>query len=161
MNIYNRHCERQRRNPEYWIAALALRPPRNDGLKQMLLTLIICLLALPALALVTPDEQLADPALEARARAISKDIRCPLCEGQSIDESNAGVARDLRLLIRERLMAGDSDEDVIAYLQSRYGDAILMKPPVTVKTGLLWLGPFLVLMIGGGLTALFIWRAQK
>ncbi|GJL84259.1 MAG: hypothetical protein DHS20C02_00340 [Micavibrio sp.] len=111
-------------------------------------------------AFVNPDEQLSDPALEARARDISKDIRCPVCESQSIDESNADVARDLRILIRERLTEGDSDEEIIEYLRIRYGDVVLMNPPLNKTTSLLWLGPFLILILGGIGTFLFIRKAQ-
>lgn len=114
-----------------------------------------------ALAFVNPDEQLADPALESRARAISKDIRCPVCEGQTIDESNADLARDLRILIRERLTAGDSDEEIVQYLRLRYGDTILMNPQLGKATALLWFGPFVVFALGGAATIAMLRKAQK
>ncbi len=114
-----------------------------------------------AFAFVNPDEQLADPALESRARIISKDIRCPVCEGQTIDESNADLARDLRILIRERLTAGDSDEDVVEYLRLRYGDAILMNPQLNKSTALLWFGPFVVFALGGAAAFAMLRKAQK
>lgn len=107
------------------------------------------LLAAPTLA-VQPDEVLADPALEARARALSADIRCLVCQNQSIDDSNAELARDLRLLVRERLVAGDSDEDVINYVVSRYGEFVLLTPRFSVKTVLLWGAPLVILLIGAG-----------
>ena len=88
-----------------------------------------------------PDEQLADPALEARARDISGGLRCLVCQNQSIDDSDAPLARDLRLLVRERLTAGDSDDGVRDYLVARYGDFILLKPPFEMATLLLWLTP--------------------
>lgn len=111
--------------------------------------IVLCLLSLPAFALVQPDEVLSDPALEARARTISKDIICPVCTGQNIDESESSVARDLRLLIRKRLSAGDNNEQVFAYLQERYGDVILMNPPLGSHTALLWAGPFIIFLLGG------------
>ena len=110
-------------------------------------------LAGPALA-VNPDERLADPVLEARARTLGKSLRCLVCQNQSIDDSNADLAHDLRVLVRERLTAGDSDAQVLAYLQARYGDYVLLKPPVDPATWVLWFGPAAVLLIGGGILAL-------
>lgn len=97
-------------------------------------------LAAPAHA-VEPDEILADPVLEDRARDISKGLRCVVCQNQDIDSSNAGVARDLRLLVRERLVAGDTDEAVMAYVRARYGDYVLMSPPLTPASYALWFAP--------------------
>ena len=117
-------------------------------MKRLLLCLM--LLAGPAIA-VQPDEVLGDPALEARARAISQTLRCPVCQGENIDESNADLARDLRLLVRERLMAGDSDAEVIAYLVDRYGEYVLLEPPATGSTLILWVaGPALLVAALGG-----------
>lgn len=102
---------------------------------------------------VEPDEILDDPALEARARVISKDLRCVVCQNQDIDSSNAGVARDLRILVRERLVAGDTDQEVLDYLVARYGDFVLLKPPLKPSTYLLWFGPgfvFLMALLAGG-----------
>ena len=90
---------------------------------------------------VEPDEILADRVLEDRARDISKGLRCVVCQNQDIDSSNAGVARDLRLLVRERLVAGDTDEEVVAYVRARYGDYVLMSPPLTPATYALWFAP--------------------
>lgn len=129
-------------------------------MKQLLIFLSVALLTLPALALVEPGEELQDPALEARARAIAKDIRCPVCESQNIENSNADVAKDLRLLIRERIEAGDSDEAVIAYLTARYGDEILLNPPLKSHTAVLWLGPFAILLIGGAVAVATIRKAK-
>lgn len=112
-----------------------------------LLSVIFVLLAGIALA-VEPDEILDDPELEARARAISKDVRCVVCQNEPIDSSNAGVARDLRILIRERLVAGDSDDEVRAFLVEKYGDYVLFKPPFNAKTYVLWLAPFALLGLG-------------
>ena len=109
--------------------------------------LILLLLTGPALA-VLPDEKLADPALEARARVISQDIRCLVCQNQSIDDSNADLARDLRIIVRERLLAGDSNQEVKDYLTARYGDYVLLSPPMNLETVLLWSGPFVLVAIG-------------
>jgi cytochrome c-type biogenesis protein CcmH len=98
---------------------------------------------------VQPDEILPDPALEARARALSAELRCMVCQNQSIDDSDAPLARDLRILLRERLVAGDSDDEVIDFLVVRYGEFVLLKPTVAPHTILLWATPFAVLLIGG------------
>ena len=108
---------------------------------------------------VQPDEQLADPALEARARDISAELRCLVCQNQSIDDSNAPLARDLRVLVRERLKAGDSDAAVRDFLVARYGDFILLKPRFTMSTLLLWVTPLVVLALGA-IVALQRFRAR-
>jgi len=114
------------------------------------------LLVLPLLALmsaaafaVEPDEMLPDPALEARARALSAELRCVVCQNQSIDDSNAPLARDLRILLRERIAAGDTDEEVKRFLVERYGTFVLLKPPFDWSTLLLWLTPLIVLAGAG------------
>jgi cytochrome c-type biogenesis protein CcmH len=115
-----------------------------------LLRSVVCLLVLasaPADA-VRPDEVLADPALEARARGLSAELRCMVCQNQSIDDSEAPLARDLRLLLRERLVAGDSDAAIRSYLVARYGDFVLLRPPFKASTLLLWLTPLLLLGCG-------------
>jgi cytochrome c-type biogenesis protein CcmH len=99
---------------------------------------------------VEPDEMLRDPALEARARAISQELRCLVCQNQSIDDSNAALARDLRILVRERLSAGDSDRAVLDFVESRYGEFVLLRPRLNAHTILLWLAP-LLLLAGAGL----------
>jgi len=96
---------------------------------------------------VNPDERLADPGLEARARALSKELRCMVCQNESIDDSNADLAHDLRVIVRQRLLAGDTDAQVIAYMRARYGDFILLNPPVYEATWLLWFGPFGLLLL--------------
>lgn len=111
--------------------------------------LLVLVLTGPAWA-VNPDERLADPVLEARARTLGKSLRCLVCQNQSIDDSNADLAHDLRVLVRERLTAGDSDAQVLAYLQARYGDYVLLKPPVDPATWALWFGPPAVLLVGIG-----------
>lgn len=108
--------------------------------------LISAMLVCSSAFAVEPDEILSDLALEARARSISADLRCLVCQNQSIDDSNAPLARDLRLLVRDRLKAGDSDEDVRAYIVSRYGEFVLLRPPLNIRTVLLWLAPLLVLL---------------
>jgi cytochrome c-type biogenesis protein CcmH len=112
---------------------------------------LTCLLWLAPLAAraVQPDEILPDPRLEARARALSAQLRCMVCQNESIDESHADLARDLRVLVRERLQAGDSDDQIRAFLVRRYGDFILLKPPFNPETWLLWGAPFLILLTGG------------
>jgi cytochrome c-type biogenesis protein CcmH len=120
------------------------------------LLVMLALGAAPGLA-VQPDEVMKDPALEARARALSEELRCLVCQNQSIDDSDAPLARDIRILIRSRIAEGESNEAVRAYLVSRYGDFILLKPPFKPETVLLWLSPALVL--GAGLaSALFARR---
>ncbi len=102
---------------------------------------------------VEPDEILADPVLESRARRLSAELRCMVCQNQSIDDSNAPLARDLRVLVRERLKAGATDAEVRAFLVARYGEFVLLKPPLSTGTVLLWLTPLLVLTGIGGLVA--------
>ena len=111
------------------------------------LTLALVLGGAPVRA-VEPDEILPDPALEARARAISEGLRCLVCQNQSIDDSAAPLARDLRLIVREHLVSGDSDDAIRAYLVRRYGDFVLLKPPLAPATALLWATPALVLLVG-------------
>ncbi|MDX1710265.1 MAG: cytochrome c-type biogenesis protein [Rhodovibrionaceae bacterium] len=107
---------------------------------------------------VEPDEILDDPALEQRAREISKNIRCVVCQNESIDTSNADLAKDMRVLIRERIQAGDSNAEVKAYLVERYGDYVLLKPPVRPATYLLWFGPLAVLLLGAAGVAVYFRR---
>jgi len=121
------------------------------------LLMILALGAAPALA-VQPDEVMKDPALEARARALSEELRCLVCQNQSIDDSDAQLARDIRVLIRDRIAQGESNETVRAYLVSRYGDFILLKPPFKPETILLWLSPAAVL--GAGLAAALLARRR-
>lgn len=117
------------------------------------------LLASPALA-VLPDEQLADPMLEARARALSRSLRCVVCQNQSIDDSDAPLAHDLRVLLRERLSAGASDAQAVDFLVQRYGTYVLLKPPLTGETLVLWLGPLAVLVLGGAGVGLYLHRRR-
>ena len=118
-----------------------------------LLALLLALLTLPALA-VEPSEMLKDPALEARARDIGRGLRCVVCQNQSIDDSSAEVAHDMRRAVRERLSAGDSDRQVYDFMVARYGDYVLLEPPFKSATLILWLGAPLLLLLAGGLLLL-------
>ena len=115
-------------------------------------------LAAPAARAVEPSERLADPALEARARSISQELRCLVCQNQSIDDSNAPLAHDLRVLVRKRLVAGDGDQQVLDYIVARYGVFVLLDPPFAPVTWVLWLGPP-ALLLGAG--AVFVGRARR
>jgi cytochrome c-type biogenesis protein CcmH len=118
-------------------------------MRRALLAAGVLLLALTGGArALDPGEQLADPALEARARGLSRELRCLVCQNESIDDSNADLARDLRRIVRERLVAGDGDAAVKQYLVARYGDFVLLEPPVKLKTYALWFGPAAVLALG-------------
>ncbi len=117
-------------------------------IRRLLLATAFVLYAASAFA-VNPDEVLPDPALEARARGLSAQLRCMVCQNQSIDDSNAELARDLRLLVRERISSGDTDDEVIAYVVSRYGEFVLLKPRWSAQTYLLWGAPAVLLAIGG------------
>jgi len=125
----------------------------------IILTLLVAVLTLPAFA-VEPGEMLQDPALEARARELSKEIRCLVCQNQSIDDSNAGLAKDLRVILRERLVAGDSDAEIKTFLVDRYGDFVLLKPPVKAETLFLWYGPFAIGVLGAIGVAVFLLRRR-
>jgi cytochrome c-type biogenesis protein CcmH len=120
-------------------------------MKRLILTLVL-LFAGPVLA-VQPSEMLKDPAQEARAREISKGLRCVVCQNESIDESNAEIAHDMRVLVRERIVAGDTDKQIIEYMRSRYGDYVLLAPRFMTSTLALWIGPFIILVIGGFVVA--------
>ena len=122
------------------------------------LLLILCLIASPAFA-VQPGEMLVDPGLEARARALSQGLRCLVCQNESIDESQASLARDLRLLVRERLAAGDSDAEVVAFVVDRYGEFVLLQPTFGGSNLLLWIaGP---LMLGTGLLVALLHQRRR
>lgn len=119
--------------------------------------LFAALLAGTAAYAVQPDEMLKDPALEARARQLSAELRCMVCQNQSIDESDAELARDLRVLVRDRLSAGDTDAQVLDYIVSRYGEFVLLKPRLSLRNALLWSVPVVLLLAGGG----FLLRAAR
>ena len=114
-----------------------------------LIMALLTFIAVPCAMAVEPDEVLSDTTLEARARALSKELRCMVCQNQSIDDSEAPLARDLRILVRERLQAGDSDRQVIDFLVARYGEFVLLRPRFSWHTAVLWLGPAAMLLVGG------------
>ena len=124
------------------------------------LLLALSLFASPAAA-VLPDEILDDPALESRARELSLELRCLVCQNQSIDDSNAELARDLRLLVRERLIAGDTNKEAMAYIRARYGDFVLLRPPVQRSTYLLWFGPIGIVFAGVAVVIVTSRRRRK
>jgi len=125
------------------------------------LILLLFLLCWPLAArAVQPDEMLSDPQLEARARTLSRELRCMVCQNQSIDDSEAPLARDLRILVRERLRAGDSDPQVLNFLVARYGEFVLLRPPFEWHTALLWLAP-LVVLLAGGFSLVFLARKRQ
>ena len=123
-------------------------------MKQIVLRAVLMLSALfmtasfEAMA-VEPDEILSDPKLEARAREVSVNLRCLVCQNQSIDDSNAELAKDLRVLVRERLIKGDSNDQVVSYIVDRYGEYVLLKPRIGMHTMVLWFGPLLLLLLAG------------
>jgi cytochrome c-type biogenesis protein CcmH len=130
-------------------------------IRQLLLAaLLVTAIRMPASYAVEPAERLADPALEARARALSQELRCLVCQNQSIDESNADLAHDLRVLLRQRLAGGDSDQQVLDYIVARYGVFVLLDPPFEPATYLLWAGPP-VLVAGAGLFLLLRARRRR
>ncbi|MCH7941703.1 MAG: cytochrome c-type biogenesis protein CcmH [Proteobacteria bacterium] len=126
----------------------------------ILIALLLALTPGSALAIVA-GESLDDPVLEARARDIGKGLRCLVCQNQSIDDSNAALAKDLRRLVRERLVAGDSDQAVMDYIVVRYGDYVLLKPPFKPSTYALWLGPGLMLLFAGAGVVVFLRRQSR
>jgi cytochrome c-type biogenesis protein CcmH len=121
-------------------------------------SLLLALTLFGSAAAVEPNERLADPKLEARARAISGELRCLVCQNESIDESGADLAHDIRVLLRQRLVAGDTDAQAIQYIVDRYGDFVLLKPPVEPATYLLWFGPAALLLVAGAGTAIALRR---
>jgi cytochrome c-type biogenesis protein CcmH len=140
------------------------RHPRESGdpiqvsVAALLVTALIALFyALSPAHAVEPGEMLKDPALEARARRLSQELRCLVCQNQSIDDSNAELARDLRVLVRERLAAGDSDAAVLAFVEARYGEFVLLRPPLKLHTLVLWSAP-LLLLVG---IALYLFRRTR
>lgn len=128
-------------------------------MKALAFTLALALvLATPAAYAIGPDEMLKDPAQEARAHAIGKTLRCLVCQNESIEDSNADLAKDLRTIIRERIKAGESDRQVIDFMVSRYGDFVLLRPPVKPETWALWFGPALVI---AGAAAVIALRSRR
>jgi cytochrome c-type biogenesis protein CcmH len=132
--------------------------PRTIAL--LLLALTFAVATPPPAVAVQPDEVLSDPALEARARNLSRELRCMVCQNQSIDDSDAPLARDLRILVRDRLKAGDDDKQVIDFLVARYGEFVLLNPRFSWHTALLWLAPA-TLLIAGAAAILFASRRRR
>ena len=116
----------------------------------------LCMVFATQVFALTPDEVLKDPNLEARARIISKELRCMVCQNQSIDDSDAQLAKDLRVVVRERLVAGDSDAQIFEFVEARYGEFVLLKPRLNAHTIVLWVSPILIVLAGLGL----IWRRK-
>jgi cytochrome c-type biogenesis protein CcmH len=125
-------------------------------MKQFFVFIVAICISLTSAFAVLPDEVLKDPALEARARIISQDLRCLVCQNQSIDDSNAPLAKDLRVIVRERLTAGDTNEQVFGYVVARYGNYVLLKPPLQQDTLILWLAPFLLMIIALGVAIAYL-----
>lgn len=125
------------------------------------LGLVLVLGAGAAWAAVSPDEMLDDPVLEQRARALGQELRCLVCQNQSIDDSDAPLAGDLRRIVRERLLAGDTDEEIKQYLVARYGKFVLLEPPVEPATWILWAGPFAVLLLGAAGVGWYLRRRAR
>ena len=125
-----------------------------------LLILLAQVLLSPLALAVEPSERLSDPALEARARVLSTELRCLVCQNETIDESGAPLAHDLRVLLRERIAAGDSDAQAVKFLTDRYGNFVLLKPPVEPATYLLWFGPIVVLLLAGGGAFIYLRRRK-
>lgn len=129
-------------------------------MRKLLISLVFAASFAAPMAAVQPDEILPDPALESRARGITMQLRCPVCQGESIDDSDAPISRDLRLLVRERLVAGDTDAAAIDYVVARYGEFVLFKPRTSGSGLILWLaGP--ALLLTGGLVAFLSLRRRK
>ena len=136
------------------------RPGGGGRFAALVLALALAALSAGPAGAVLPDEVLDDPVLEARARELSREIRCVVCQNESIDTSNADLARELRILVRERLTAGDSDAEVLDFLVARYGDFVLLRPRMTPANYLLWFGPAAVLLFGLAGVALYFRRRQ-
>jgi cytochrome c-type biogenesis protein CcmH len=124
----------------------------------VLAAVVLALMLAQAQAATSPDEILADPVLEQRARGLAKQLRCLVCQNQSIDDSDAELAHDLRGLVRDQLQAGKSDQEILAYLTARYGDFVLLKPPVKPATWGLWFGPLALLLVAGGGIVVYLRR---
>jgi len=136
----------------------SILPPRGGGAALLFCAAtLLATIAITSAHAVEPGEILKDPALEARARTISQELRCVVCQNQSIDDSNAPLAHDLRVLVRERLTAGDTDGQVLAFVEARYGQFVLLRPRFKLQTLLLWFTPLLLL---GGVGA-FLWHAHR
>lgn len=129
-------------------------------MRRLLFTILFCFSISPAVLAVEPDEMLKDPALEARARALSQTLRCMVCQNQSIEDSAAPLARDLRLIVREHIKTGESDQQIRDFLVARYGEFVLLNPRVSAHTIVLWAAPSLILLFGGVWFAVVFFRGN-
>ncbi len=136
----------------WMILVVAVAPPVWDAFSTLPRT---------ANAATNPDEILDDPVLEARARSLAQGLRCLVCQNQSIDDSNAGLARDLRQIVRERLLAGDSDDEIVEYITTRYGDFVLLRPPMKPETWGLWYGPLAIFLAAGAWLGCHLHRRRR
>lgn len=127
----------------------------------LLAVLILVLVPAAPVNAIGPDEMFADPAKEARAREVGKQLRCLVCQNQSIFDSNAGLARDLRMVVRERIEAGDDDEQIVTFVAERFGDYVLLKPPVKQTTFVLWAAPVVFLLAALGLGTAYLRRRRR
>ncbi|WP_321395304.1 cytochrome c-type biogenesis protein [Emcibacter sp.] len=127
-------------------------------MRVFVLTILFFCLAQTAFAIGVDDGRLKDPAQEERAQALMKQLRCLVCQNQSIVDSNAELAQDLRMVVRERIRAGETDEQVLSYMTDRYGDWVLLKPPLKSKTMMLWFSPLILLVSGAGFAVLYLRR---
>jgi cytochrome c-type biogenesis protein CcmH len=128
-----------------------LIPSRKGRAKRSLAAILLAvLIATPAFAISDPAEKLPDPAQETRAEQIGRQLRCLVCQNESIEDSGADLARDLRKIVRQRVVAGDSDEQVTAWMTARYGDFVRLRPPFNALTALLWGSPVIALLVGAG-----------
>ncbi|MDV7339653.1 cytochrome c-type biogenesis protein [Terasakiella sp. A23] len=131
-------------------------------MKQLMLFIAAAMIYSSPVLAVEPDEVMDDPTLEARAREVSKDLRCVVCQNQSIDDSNSQLAKSMRILVRKRIAEGATNQEVKDYLVSRYGDFVLLKPPVKTKTMILWFGPAIMILIGlAGITFYYRRRSKE
>jgi cytochrome c-type biogenesis protein CcmH len=128
---------------------------------RVILILMLAFAPVGAVFAVEPDEMLEDPVLEARARDVSQQLRCVVCQNQDIDSSNAGIARDMRLLVRERIVAGDSNADILDFMVARYGNFVLLRPPFTPQTYALWFAPLVLALFAGGVGMAVIGRVRR
>lgn len=128
---------------------------------RLLLILALSLMPLTAALAVEPDEVLSNPTLEARAREVSRELRCVVCQNQDIDSSNAGIARDMRILVREQIVAGASNGEILDFMVARYGNYVLLRPPFNAQTYALWFAPLVLILVAGGVGIAVMRQARR